>query len=123
MNKRIRLEYCCRDIGYGVEEDTVTGHWSGKRDSWGKRTFVVEDCAPLYLFDDEIVSEEPLPPLPERRTGGAATRAAFEIALNKFAIIGLSPNVRALAVAMFTAGMAHAGAMIAPEPLENRHDV
>ena len=59
MNE-IRLTWKCRDIGYGVKKGSAIGHWIGKRDTWGKRTFdCIDRDASLYLFDDEVVSEEP----------------------------------------------------------------
>lgn len=54
------VQYECRDIGYGVESGVVFGHW-GARDWTGKRAFVplFSDEPTLYLFDDEVLSDEP----------------------------------------------------------------
>jgi hypothetical protein len=56
-NRVCDITYACRDIGYGVEGDTVRAYWTGEVDTWGKYTIVpVEhrDGMPLYLFLDEI---------------------------------------------------------------------
>ena len=54
------ITYQCRDIGYGIEEGTLVGFWTGEVDSWGKLTILpLEDPdLPLYLFLDEILSVE-----------------------------------------------------------------
>jgi hypothetical protein len=57
----VQLHYKCRDIGYGIEEGTVTGHFTGSRDDYGKCTFKREDGgADLYLFEDEINTVAPV---------------------------------------------------------------
>lgn len=58
------LSFRCRDIGYGVEEGTIDGYFTGEVDEGGKRTFTefVSSCPELmtrWLFPDEIVSWEP----------------------------------------------------------------
>jgi hypothetical protein len=63
MTNLTLLTYRCRDIGYGVEEGTIEGRWTGERDTSGKRTFEPAfqgGKAPLYLFDDEVITEEPV---------------------------------------------------------------
>lgn len=57
MNVR-DVTYKCRDIGYGIEEGDVTGIW-GDTDSWGKRELVPVNGDPvLFLFADEVVSDD-----------------------------------------------------------------
>ena len=57
----VKMGYKCRDIGYGVETGTVTGHFTGHRDDFGKCTFKREDGgADLYLFEDEIQTVSPV---------------------------------------------------------------
>ena len=52
------IHYKCRDIGYGIEEGYATGVW-GERNWQGHRTFVQHGpLDTLYLFDDEVVSDE-----------------------------------------------------------------
>jgi hypothetical protein len=56
----VQLHYKCRDIGYGIEEGTVAGHFTGNRDNYGKYTFRRDDGgADLYLFEDEIYTVAP----------------------------------------------------------------
>jgi hypothetical protein len=56
------VEYEARDIGYGSEEGTFTGYFTGEVDTWGKATFHLVDpilrnqSDKLYLFADELVS-------------------------------------------------------------------
>jgi hypothetical protein len=56
------VEYEARDIGYGSEEGTFTGYFTGDVDTWGKATFHLVDpilrdnMDKLYLFSDELVS-------------------------------------------------------------------
>ena len=67
-NMVCNIHYRCRDIGYGVEEGSLVGYWSGEIDTWGKRTIrVVEHIennteqilgSEMYLFSNEIVSVE-----------------------------------------------------------------
>lgn len=60
MARELRLiTYTCRDIGYGVEEGFASGFW-GERDWTGKRKFtpLFNDEPVIYLFDDEITSDE-----------------------------------------------------------------
>lgn len=54
------ITYRCRDIGYGVEEGDARGVW-GERQWTGSRLFTPTDRSgpALYLFDDEIESDEP----------------------------------------------------------------
>lgn len=66
--KRITLAYRCRDIGYGIEEGILTGHWTGEVDVWGKRTFQEDGGALHYFFPDEVDGEWDAGPLPERST-------------------------------------------------------
>ena len=55
------ISYRCRDIGYGIEEDTIEGFWTGEVDAWGKHTIRRIDGGPtLYLFKDEITNVERL---------------------------------------------------------------
>lgn len=59
MPQTVMIDFECRDIGYGVESEAcVTGHWTGEVDTWGKRTFAADDGRTLYLFPDEVLSEE-----------------------------------------------------------------
>ena len=54
------ITYKCRDIGYGVEEDTIEAFWTGEIDTWGKLTIrPVDGGSPLYLFPDEIMGVGP----------------------------------------------------------------
>lgn len=56
------LHYACRDIGYGVEEDWITGYFTDDVDTLaGKLTFLPIDAdGPLYLFEDELRNWAPL---------------------------------------------------------------
>ena len=56
-----RITYACRDIGDGVERREATGRWH-EGDVYGKRRFVSTHAGvrDIFLFDDEIVSDEPL---------------------------------------------------------------
>lgn len=54
----IMITYECRDIGYGVESGEVIGIWTGETDASGKSTFVSIDGVSLYLFPDEVLSED-----------------------------------------------------------------
>lgn len=69
-NRVSNITYRCQDIGYGIEEGTVLGYWTGEIDTWGKYTirvivdpivaseFGLEEASTspfLYLFADEIV--------------------------------------------------------------------
>lgn len=57
MNVR-DVTYKCRDIGYGIEEGDVLGIW-GETDWTGKRELVpVAGSEVLYLFPDEIESDD-----------------------------------------------------------------
>jgi hypothetical protein len=50
------IAYQCRNIGYGIEADTIEGFWSGELDGWGKYTIRRTDGRPnVYLFADEIL--------------------------------------------------------------------
>lgn len=54
------ISYACRDIGYGIEEGCeIIGRW-GERDWTGKREFRRLNGETLYLFDDEVLEDEPL---------------------------------------------------------------
>lgn len=49
------IAYQCRNIGYGIEEGTLTCYWTGEIDMWGKHTLQpVNGGEPIYLFADEI---------------------------------------------------------------------
>lgn len=49
--------YRSRDIGYGVEEGSIEGFWTGEVDTWGKLTIRDANGGPtLYLFPDEVVA-------------------------------------------------------------------
>ena len=57
FDQAIKLTYLTREGEDGVS----IGHWTGERDVWGKRTFEAlykDSGLRLYLFDDEVVSEE-----------------------------------------------------------------
>jgi len=57
----VRIDFECRDIGYGVESGSIVGYWNGEIDCWGKYTIVSTDGAPMvYLFEDEFVDVEPI---------------------------------------------------------------
>jgi hypothetical protein len=57
LEQAVTIEYECRDIGNGVESGEVSGRFTGEIDTWGKHTFQPDGGkAPLYLFDDEILS-------------------------------------------------------------------
>ena len=50
------LVYRSRDIGYGIEEGSLEGFWTGEVDTWGKLTIRDVSGGPtLYLFPDEIM--------------------------------------------------------------------
>lgn len=55
-----------REIVYAAREDSesfyiVTGYWADGHDWTGKREFIPADGShSLYLFDDEILSDEPV---------------------------------------------------------------
>lgn len=54
-----RVEWRARDIGYGVEEGVTLGYWADGHDWIGKRELIPADGSEsLYLFDDEVVSDE-----------------------------------------------------------------
>lgn len=48
------LSYTARDLGYGEEEDTIEGWWTGEVDMWGKHTFITVERKPYYFFLDEV---------------------------------------------------------------------
>lgn len=55
------VSYSARNIGYGVEEGTVEGYWADGHDYTGKREFIPADGSEsLYLFDDEVLSDDPV---------------------------------------------------------------
>lgn len=66
-NQVVEITYKCRDIGYGIEEGTIEGFWTGETDSWGKLTIrpvgssgPYGETLPFYLFPDEIIDVEEL---------------------------------------------------------------
>jgi hypothetical protein len=65
--------YRSRDIGYGVEEGSIEGFWTGEVDGSGKYTIQDITGGPtLYLFDDELVSVNDRPTAFDRT--GPATK-------------------------------------------------
>ncbi len=57
FGRTVKIQYECRDIGHGVESGEATGQFTSEIDAWGKHTFHPDGGkAPLYLFDDEILS-------------------------------------------------------------------
>lgn len=68
---RREVTYEARDIGYGIETGVVLGYWDEQRtNAGGAPAFDVTEWidhngepfgdSPLYLFEDEVVSDEPV---------------------------------------------------------------
>jgi hypothetical protein len=61
------LSYTSRDLGYGAEEDTLEGWWTGEVDMWGKHTFITRQGTPYYFFPDEVTEWLPGELIEDRR--------------------------------------------------------
>lgn len=127
-DRRVKLTYRCRDIGYGVEEGEVVGRWTGEVDAWGKHTFEPDRGETLYLFEDEIVEESAAPKMQRqerRQSEWDRTRQIVDVTLAAVKLearrVGADPVwLEGLWLSAFRAGFARGAQTAMGEPTAHR---